>query len=360
MPKAKKLYIGILSGTSMDAIDVAAIDFFSTDQPILIAANNYPINNTIKIQCRSIIAGQKTNLIELGQLNTQLGQIFAASILTFLEQNLLHKNDIVAIGSHGQTLGHYPQIKFPFTLQIGDPNWIQAQTGITTVADFRSRNIAYGGQGAPLAPLLHQELFYTQAQNRAIINLGGIANITLLPTDHSFLTGFDIGPANCLLDSYCQKYLNINYDKNGQISKTGLVEKKLLKLLLQDKYFALKPPKSTGTEYFSIHWLEQKLANFNNLAAADILATVTELSAILIANSIPTNFSVYLCGGGAHNSYLFSRIKNYLAANCQLALTDELGAPVDWLEAMLFAYLAKQRIEANTSLDPKIYGVIYN
>lgn len=382
-------YIGLLSGTSVDSIDGALVSFDDTtltrrcastspasgrgekpekaDKAITVhATHSIDMPKAIRAQLLQIstTAGQSTlSLEQLGLLDNQLGNLFADCALQLIHKSQIPKELIRAIGSHGQNIYHNPQIKF--TLQIGNPYIIAQRTGIPTVHDFRRGDMVQGGQGAPLAPLFHHALFYSNQINRVILNLGGIANITVLKPGLAYpLCGFDTGPANSLIDALCVKYFNQSYDHNGELAASGKIQEKLLTSLLQDSYFKKAPPKSTGKEYFNLNWLEKHLDQ--DYAAEDLLATLTELSAQSTSDQIKQLFNtaqfdlafkteLICCGGGVYNAYFLSRLQFQLEKISQditLHNTEILDLDPKWVEAALFAWLAKMRIEEK-SLDLK-------
>lgn len=359
-------YIGLLSGTSMDAVDAAVVDF-SSPKPQLIAYHAEPIPEALKEKTRLLCVPGQNEINRLGEADVEWGQLFATATTNLLAQTNITAKDIIAIGSHGQTIRHHPTHAVPFTLQIGDPNQIAALTNITTVADFRRMDMAHGGQGAPLAPVFHRHLFQNSQRDTMVVNLGGIANITYLPANpNTHIIGFDVGPGNNLMDAWCRQHLNRAFDENGQWAMQGKVDETLLTRLLNDPYFSQQPPKSTGPEYFHLTWLN------STTNTVDTQRTLLELTAQSVVNearklAVTPHCDVLLCGGGARNSALVARMKAMLGNQFNLYLTDEHGAPSDWLEAMLFAWLAKLRLE-KTSLDlrsmtgsisPVILGGVY-
>ncbi|MGE3920896.1 MAG: anhydro-N-acetylmuramic acid kinase, partial [Gammaproteobacteria bacterium] len=252
-------YIGLMSGTSMDAVDAVLVDF-ADDRCQLIATHREPMPEAFKQSLALLSIPSENELNRFGILDQQLGLLFARTVNHLLEKQQLSPNDITAIGSHGQTARHQPSQTIPFTLQIADPNMIAEHTNITTIADFRRRDVASGGQGAPLTPLFHAYAFRNAEKNRVILNLGGIANLTLLPKDQSKpIVGFDTGPANTLLDNWAKQHLLLPYDANGDWSSSGELIEDLLNACLDDAYFFAEPPKSTGPEYFNLNWLQEKL-----------------------------------------------------------------------------------------------------
>lgn len=352
----RDLYIGLMSGTSLDAIDAILIDF-GTHPLTLIATHNEPLPFLIKEKILSLCQSGPDEIDRLGQLDTELGLLFATASLNLLRKTSFQTIDIKAIGSHGQTIRHRPQLQFPFTLQIGDPNTIAANAGITTVSDFRRRDIAVGGQGAPLVPAFHHYLFRHAVKNRVIVNIGGMANLTILPkNEQAAITGFDTGPGNVLLDGWIKKHLGKEYDAAGQWAKSGHVNGALLQNLLADPFFHKAPPKSTGREYFNIDWLEQKLTS--DLPAQDVQATLIHLTAHAIVQAIkkysPDCEEIYICGGGAHNAFLIESLK--AISPCPLETTSVLGIDPNWLEAMAFAWLARQTLMGQPSNIPTVTG----
>ncbi len=337
-----ELYIGLMSGTSVDGINAVIVDFAEA-QPALIAQHYEPYTNEFRQQILQLCHPGEDEVNRLGELDILIGKQFANATHVLLQQNNMTAQHIRAIGSHGQNVRHDPARHF--TLQIGDPNVIAAETGITTIADFRRRDLAWGGQGAPLVPGFHQSVFATSKTNRVIVNIGGIANITLLPKDNTQPTmGFDTGPGNTLLDAWAEKHLQKPYDDQGAFARLGTLQHELLTRLQNDAYFKLSPPKSTGREYFNLKWL----AAFSpdSFEPADVQSTLVELTAQSILQAIQFYFSeaeIFVCGGGIHNIYLMQRL-NALAQNFSLDSTEKLGIHPDWVEAMAFAWLAKQTL----------------
>lgn len=344
------LYIGIMSGTSLDAIDVVLVECDQNAR--LIHSYSHPIEQSLREQTQALNHTSESDLALSLSLDRLWGQVFAEAVLAFLTKYTIDKTIVRAIGSHGQTIRHNPFSNPAYTLQVGDPNTIAELTGIDVVADFRRRDIAAGGQGAPLAPSFHQAVFTSQQENRAIINIGGMANITLL--EHNKHTvGFDSGPGNVLLDAWVKKHKSLSYDHHGRWAKTGRVITNLLDKALSDDYFLLAPPKSTGREQFDFHWLEGLLTGGEQ--PADVQATLIEISARSICEALPNSIdAIYLCGGGAYNSFLVERI----AALSQkpVATTEVLGVDPNWLEAIAFAWLAEQTLERKTGNLPSVTG----
>jgi len=342
------LFIGMMSGTSVDAIDAAVVDFSGT-HPKLIAAHQQ--NHTPELRQQLLALGQpgENEINRMMAADHQLGHALADAALAVLKKANIAATSVTAIGSHGQTIRHLPHLAS--TLQIGDPNIIAERTGIATVSDFRRRDMAQGGQGAPFAPLFHQQVFSSDVEDRAVINIGGIANISILPKSSSQkIIGFDTGPGNCLMDEWVKDHLQIDYDKDGVWAASGCAHPLFLAELLKDSYFTLPPPKSSGREYFNRQWLHQKMTAFSlDLKPEDVQATLLELTAHSIHQSIlqyaPTIKAAFICGGGALNLYLMRRLRELGAIRYQVFSTEQLGIHPCWAEAMLFAWLAKQRVE---------------
>lgn len=372
----KKLYIGLMSGTSMDAVDAALVDF-SNPNPVLLATHKSVLSDELKNDLNNLCQTELLKITQFAELDVKLAHIFADTVVALLKKNAsFSRSDILAIGSHGQTVFHYPQNRHPFTLQIGDPNIIAEKTGITTIADFRRRDIAAGGQGAPLTPAFHNLIFRSKKEDRIVLNLGGIANITYLPANaKASIIGFDTGPANLLLDKWIQKHSQHQqwFDKDGTWAASTSYDKKLLEQFLSDSYFDLSPPKTTGHDYFNLTWLEKHLQLFNKkLPPATIQATLCELTAVSIARAIQrficgnNDGSIILCGGGSKNTYLKARLEKHCQPY-QICLSNTLGAPAEWVEAMAFAWFAKQTLEGKTSnlteitgaKNPTVLGGIY-
>lgn len=346
-----ELYIGLISGTSMDGIDVVLVDLAATS-PRLIKTQTTPYPDSLAEQLRTAVAApEQINVRTLGQLDALIGDAFASSVNQLLDAASVSASDVTAIGSHGQNVCHSPDSQPPFTLQIGDANRIAEQTGITTVADFRRRDVAAGGQGAPLAPALHQALFRGGHEDRAVLNLGGIANLTLLPADpQAPVHGFDTGPASCLIDEWVYRNRGDAYDANGDWAAQGQVDDSLLARLQDDPYFARAVPKSTGREHFNLDWVEQQLGqSLDSINAVDLQRTLLELTALTIATQLgkqmPGCQRLLVCGGGVHNGLLLNRLRDQLSGTV-IESTSTHGIDPDYVEATLFAWLAQQAVNA--------------
>lgn len=340
-----KYYLGLLSGTSMDGIDAAVFDF--TDGFKLIASHQHALPSHLTERLQNIISDDKRHDSRIEKVDQQLGHCFAEAVNHLLTQANLSSDQIIAIGSHGQNISHHPNDPEPYSLQIGNPQIIANLTHITTIANFRAADVAAGGQGAPLAPLLHQQVALKQGSKRAIVNIGGIANVSFVSKDEP-VSGFDTGPGNGLMDAWIQHHHQQPYDSSGQWAATGQVDHALLDALLQDDYFKKASPKSTGKEYFNLGWLQSYLAQQK---PQNIQATLCELTARSIIEAIENKWSeceIIVCGGGVHNTLLLERL-SYLTNN-SITTSDAINLSVDYLEAMLFAWLAKLRLE-NTLLN---------
>lgn len=339
------VFVGLISGTSADAVDAALVQFDNGELQLL-NAMALPIPSQIRQQILDLYTPGVNEIDRLGELDRELGNLFGQAALELIVATGMTPDKITAIGSHGQTIRHRPDAQLPFTLQIGDANTIAELTGITTVTDFRRRDIACGGEGAPLAPGLHNAVFASPDADRAILNIGGIANVTRLLRDGS-ITGLDIGPGNGLMDSWTQKHLGLPYDKAGAWAATGEVHEGLLQKLLQHPFFAKEAPKSTGREEFTLHWIDDTLKNFPPIDPQHVQATLLQLTATSIAQSIKsscvTGTEVFVCGGGAHNTVLCQQIQVALPGYT-LASTAKLGIDPDWVEAIAFAWLAMRTI----------------
>lgn len=354
------LFIGLMSGTSVDGIDAAIVDF-KGNYPKLIATDYTPYTPALRDQILSICQPGDNEIARMGELDIILGKAFADSVKRLLENNKLPSTQITAIGSHGQTIRHSPHSSQKFTLQIGDPNTIAAMTQITTIADFRRKDMAYGGHGAPLVPAFHQHILASDQMNRAIVNIGGIANITLLPkTSNSPLLGYDVGPGNVLLDAWIQTHLQKTHDQHGEWCAAGTVHPSLLKQLLSDDFFHQPPPKSTGRERFNLSWLSSQLQSIGlPLAPVDVQATLADLTAHCILNEIRRhlpNGEILICGGGALNTHLMSRLQTLAAPEFTVTSTQKYGLDPNWIEAMAFAWLAKQTINRQSGNLPSVTG----
>ncbi|MCC2667181.1 MAG: anhydro-N-acetylmuramic acid kinase [Gammaproteobacteria bacterium] len=350
-----ELYIGLMSGTSADGINAALVDF-SNDSLKLVHQYYSPFPANLRQAILSLYQPGINEIKRMGEVDVILGKMFANVVNILLQESKTQAHSIRAIGSHGQTIRHYPNKQF--TLQIGDPNIITAETGITTIADFRRRDIAHGGQGAPLVPAFHQAIFAEAKKPCVILNIGGISNITLL-SDHpkQSVFGFDCGPGNALLDDWAKKCLNQPYDKDGAWAAQGNINQPLLKNLLSDSFFKRSPPKSCGREYFNLRWLENYLPN--SILPVDVQATLAALTTHSILDAVKRYCSqgeIFICGGGIHNLFLMEQLKNHAIPSLSVRSTHELGIDPDFVEAIAFAWLAKQTLARKTGNVTAVTG----
>ncbi|MDH5785065.1 MAG: anhydro-N-acetylmuramic acid kinase [Chromatiales bacterium] len=338
-------YIGVMSGTSMDAVDAVIVDF-STHPPQLLASHSREVSTPLREELLELAQPGNNEIDRMALLDRQIGNLIAELCNELITTTDINREQIAAIGSHGQTIRHAPDSTPSYTVQIGDPNTIAQLTGLSTVADFRRRDMVVGGQGAPLVPAFHQALFQCDEKNRVVMNIGGIANITVLPAGASGqVFGFDTGPGNMLMDAWIQHHLNQPYDTDGDWASSGAIEPELLGHLLRDPYLGKPPPKSTGREHYSLKWLEPHLQK--EYALEDVQATLCEFTAISATSAIrqfaPQTEEIFVCGGGTRNSYLMERITHNLVG-CRFNTTAELGVDPQWVEAMAFAWLARQTL----------------
>jgi anhydro-N-acetylmuramic acid kinase len=352
------LYLGLMSGTSMDGIDAALLEIGPARMQLRAAvAREWPALLQARLR-RAAEDYEHIGLTEFGRLDTAVAQEFALAAEQLLKAVELSAGAIRAIGSHGQTVLHRPLGEEPFTLQIGDPNIIAERLGIDVVADFRRRDLAAGGEGAPLMPAFHAAAFGAPGQRRAVVNIGGMANVTLMAADASVI-GFDTGPGNCLLDAWARTHLDKAYDAHGAWAATGDVDAALLERLLAEPYFARQPPKSTGRDAFSDTWLQLALGG-RELASVDVQATLAQLTAATIAAALaspgqPAPANLYVCGGGAFNADLLRRLGEALPQT-RVGTTAECGIAPEHVEAAGFAWLAHQYLAGLPGNLPSVTG----
>ncbi len=352
------LYIGLMSGTSLDGIDAVLADF--QDGFRFLAHHYQPWPEQLKMALRELAQGNNESIDILGQLDQQVARHFADAARQLLKHAGIKTDCVAAIGSHGQTIRHRPAASHPFTLQIGDPNRIAEETGLTVVGDFRRRDMAAGGQGAPLVPAFHQALFQTPQENRAILNLGGIANITLLPSDQSApIVGMDTGPANTLLDQWCRQQQGNDHDDNGAWAASGAPQAHLLRYMLDDSFFSQPGPKSTGPEHFSLQWLERQLLACPVECACDVQATLVELTVESVAMALeqanPPIQRLIVCGGGVRNGYLMRRLADRLGT-IPVESSEDHGVDPQQIEAGAFAWLAWRTLHGKSGNLPSVTG----
>lgn len=336
-------YIGLMSGTSMDGIDAALIQLPSNK---LIHGITKKYSKETKTMLEELVLTQHTSLGKLSHLNSLIGVEFANAVKQVLDESGYAASAITAIGSHGQTVCHDTKAAFPYTLQLGCAHTISFLTEIDVVADFRTKDLVNGGQGAPFAPLYHQELFAQYDEHVAIVNVGGIANVSFINPGQQ-IRGWDVGPGNCLMDAWIALHQNKEYDSQGRWAAQGELIQPLLDKFLADPFFLQAAPKSLGKEYLSLEWLKQYLKP--EYSPIDIQTTLLELTAKGIAKSIletePGIQRLYLCGGGTHNTQLINRL-SHLLPNIEVSSVNDLGVNPDFLEAMMFAWLASQTINS--------------
>jgi len=359
-----ELYIGLMSGTSLDGIDAALLDL-SGSMPSLLATHYQAYPEPLRETLLALHQPTQNELHRTLLMANELAQGYATAIDALLLAAKINPTQVRAIGCHGQTIRHRPESGY--TVQLGNAALLAELSGITVVNDFRSRDIAAGGQGAPLVPAFHHKMLRHPDLHRVIVNIGGISNLTDLPPGQ-VTSGFDCGPGNLLMDAWIKRHLGHSYDKDGAWAASGVVIPALLQTLLDEPYMLASPPKSCGRDLFNMRWLELKLRG--NEAPADVQATLLALTGQAISAAIlrycPGAKEVYLCGGGAHNLALLKYLEKALP-NCRIQLTDRLGIEADWLEAIAFAWLAQQTLqgscanlpEATGARHPCILGAIY-
>ena len=356
------LYLGLISGTSADGIDAAPVDFDdATGTPAskarLVFGRTYPWQPALRAQL--VALGQQSAQVSLdaiAELDVRIGRAFADAALQALADSGIAAADVAAIGSHGQTLRHRPDGESPYTLQLGDPSTIAERTGIRTVADFRRRDVAAGGHGAPLLPALHAALLRDDGEDRAVLNLGGIANLTLLPRTGD-VRGFDTGPANGLMDAWCLRHHGEAFDRDGAFAAQGRVDDALLARLCAEPWFALPPPKSTGRDQFHLGWVESRLRG--DETPQDVQATLLALTVCTIADALraiqPNTTRLVACGGGVHNRALMAALAGALPG-CEVESSAAHGLDPDAVEAMGFAWLARQALRGLPGNLPSVSG----
>lgn len=358
MPRtpAPHYFLGLISGTSADGIDAALVAFEPRLNVCFARTFAYPpaLRATVLELSQ---AASRVSPDDLARLDTQLGLAFAEAAASVIAQSQVPVAQIAAIGSHGQTLRHNPGDASPYTLQLGDPNQIAERCGITTVADFRRRDVAAGGQGAPLMPAFHHAMLGDAGETRAVLNLGGIANVTLLPGDGA-VRGFDTGPANGLMDAWCALHRGQPFDRDGALAAQGRIDAPLLRALRADPWFALAPPKSTGRDQFHLDWLRAAIGS-RALAVADVQATLCELTAATVAAAVLDHAAdtrrLLVCGGGVHNPVLLQRLARHLPG-IAVASTATLGLDPDFVEAAGFAWLARETLAGRAGNRAQVTG----
>jgi len=354
-----EMYIGLMSGTSMDGVDAVLASFDDGGVRLLHACCS-AFDDDLKQRLEKVISSNgPVGLKQLGELDRSLALAFADAALALLRDAGVPASRVSAIGSHGQTIYHSPDGQHPFSWQMGDPGLIAARTGVVTVADFRRKDIALGGQGAPLVPGFHAAVFGTAGRRRAVLNIGGIANLTLLE-GRRCTGGFDTGPGNCLMDSWCQRHRGEPYDRDGKWAASGQADRDLLDSFLAHPFLSRTPPKSTGREFFNLAWLDGLLhTQPHQVGARDVQASLLEFTARSVQRALAQYFPnpdmLAICGGGAHNKALMQQLATLLGEN-RVCTTTELGLAPDWVEAVAFAWLARQRLAGEPGNLPEVTG----
>ncbi|MEO5630215.1 MAG: anhydro-N-acetylmuramic acid kinase [Thermomonas sp.] len=359
-PAREQYFLGLISGTSADGIDAALVQF-ADDRPDatprLVFGRTYPWEPTLR--ARLVELGQvaaSLTLDEVGELDVRVGRAFAQAAATAMQAAAIDAGALNAIGSHGQTLRHRPHGDIPFTLQLGDPATIAERCGVRVVAEFRRRDVAAGGHGAPLVPAFHAATLHSPAEDRAVLNLGGIANFTLLPKQGA-VRGFDTGPANGLMDDWCLRHLGHAYDAGGAFAAQGRVDDALLERLLDEPWFSQPPPKSTGRDTFHLHWVDSKL--HGGESPADVQATLLALSVRTVTDALraaqPDTQRVITCGGGVHNAVLMDALSCALPG-AVVEPSSAHGLDPDFVEAMAFAWLARETLAGRPGNLPAVTG----
>ena len=346
-------FIGLMSGTSADGIDAVLINI-EGEQSELIASHHYPMPAPLREEILAFRQSGPDELHRLATLDVQLAEEYAAAVSVLLEAAQLEAATVAAIGCHGQTLRHHPEGDTPYTLQIGDPNRLAELTAIKVVSDFRRRDMAAGGQGAPLVPAFHRARLVSEGEATAVVNIGGIANISLI-TAGGDITGWDTGPGNTLMDGWIAQHQGEPFDRNGDWASSGAVIAPLLSALLQDPYFAARPPKSTGPEYFHLDWLATHLSG--DESPADVQCTLAELTVESLALALAQQpFDVVrVCGGGARNTWLMRQLTDRLGGTA-VTTTEAIGVDPEWVEAWAFAWLAEQTLAGQPGNVPAVTG----
>ena len=370
------LFIGLMSGTSLDGVDGVLAAFSDSPAGGPAAAPSHSVMQVLQHVARPFPAALRETFMALNTSGADeihraalaantLTELYAQVVDDLLQQSGTHRSQVRAVGAHGQTVRHRPQ-EFDgtgYTVQINNPARLAELTGIDVVADFRSRDVAAGGQGAPLVPAFHRAVFGRPDQAVAVLNIGGISNVTLLPAQQLAeaqpVLGFDCGPGNALMDAWCQRHTGHTFDDGGRWAASGQVHAGLLAACLSDPFFAKQPPKSTGRDLFNPAWLDRHLASFAGLAAADVQCTLTELSAQAsiraVLNHQPASSSLVVCGGGAFNAHLMARLKDGLPS-LRVVASDEAGLPPLQVEAAAFAWLARKCVRRESGNLPQATG----
>lgn len=359
MATAATAFIGLMSGTAGDGID-ACLARFTGGRARAIATLTQPWPESLHREVMAAMAERELTMTAAFEIDARLAEAYAEAVDTLLARAGWPHERVRAIGCHGQTVLHRPDQPPALSVQLGDPHRLAAATGIDVVADFRRADIALGGQGAPLAPAFHAYAFGRHAHQQVVVNIGGMANVTVIAAGGERVTGFDTGPGNALLDAWIGRHHGLRYDADGAWASTGRVDSALLERLFADPYFQRTPPKSTGREHFHLAWLDATLAEMDSkVAPADVQATLAELTAVTIADAVARHATrapaVWICGGGARNPDLLARLRARQPRH-DIAPTDERGIDADYVEALAFAWLAQRRLQRRASNRPEVTG----
>ena len=350
-------YVGVMSGTSVDGLDIAVVDM-STAVPRITESATVALPHELAVSILALNGPGDDEIDRAGACDAAFGEFIGRTVLACLETWRISPPDIRAIGCHGQTIRHRPDSTPPFTMQIGDPNRVAETTGIDTVADLRRRDMAAGGQGAPLAPLFHDVLFRDASRHRIVVNIGGIANATMLPAASDEILGFDTGPGNALLDAWSRHWRGEPYDRGGVWASQGAVAPKLMDALKDDEFVSRVPPKSTGKELYNLDYVLRLSAPYD-YPSEDVQATLLEFTAWSIATAVerwgPGTGDVVVCGGGRRNYALMRRLAANLP-NYGIFRSDDLDVDGDGLEAAAFAWFAHRTLSGQPSNVPAVTG----
>ena len=346
------LFIGLMSGTSADAVDAALVSFDDTSGVKTVASHSLPMPESLRKRIVALQTRASRDIFDVCELDVELADLYAAAVSELLAKTEYEATDITAVGNHGQTLLHFPNHERAFTLQVGDNHRLAELSGITVVGDFRRRDVAAGGQAAPLIPAFHKTLV-SSSESAVFLNIGGIANISCIDKDR--VSGFDTGPGNTLMDAWIHRHKGVNFDRDGAWAREGSVNAQLLTAMREDPYFRKSAPKSTGQDYFNLAWLDQFLVA--DIAPEDVQRTLLELTATTASEAISLNgcSSVFTFGGGRHNTLLMERLQTLLG-DVSVEPTDRLGIDPDYMEATAFAWLAKQCVAGQAGNEPKVTG----
>ena len=350
-------FVGVMSGTSVDGLDVALLQV-GAGTPRIVAAETVPLPDRLAATLTSLATPGSNEIVRMGDADAAFGEFIGQTVAACLDRWGIAPGEVRAIGCHGQTIRHHPDASTPFTVQVGDPNRIAEVTGIDVVADLRRRDLAAGGEGAPLTPLFHEALFRDKERHRIVVNVGGIANATMLPGASSSLLGFDTGPGNALLDAWIRHCLSTPFDRDGAWSASGERQARLLEVLRADAFVAREPPKSTGKETYNLDYVVNACRGLD-LEPADVQATLVEFTAWSIATAVrrwgPVDGDLVVCGGGRRNAHLMARLAANLDAY-DVVPCDDLDVDGDALEAAAFAWFAHHRLERRAGNAPAVTG----